>query len=101
MMKWIKEDKIRIFNLKKIFFQNAQGISKIYHEVILLMKFLQTKPQTKKMNINYYDLDYTVIRNRNEKEIVKKMKIIKMIVKILRILLYLIIMLEEKIIMKY
>ena len=24
--------------------KNAEGISKIYHEVILLMKFLQTKP---------------------------------------------------------
>ena len=34
---------------------NAQSISEIYHEVLLLMKFLQTKPQIKKMNINYYD----------------------------------------------
>ena len=32
------------------------GISKIYHEVLLLMKFQQTKPQGKNMNINYYDL---------------------------------------------
>ena len=31
------------------FAKNAQGISKIYHEVLLLMKFLQTKPQ-----VNYY-----------------------------------------------
>ena len=51
------------------FAKNAQGISKIYHEVLLLMKFLQTKPQVKNMNINYYDLYYTVIKNRNEKEI--------------------------------
>ena len=36
--------------------KNAQGISKIYHEVLLLMKFLQTKPQVKDMNINYFDL---------------------------------------------
>ena len=36
--------------------KNAQGISKIYHEVLMLMKFLQTKPQVKNMNINYYDL---------------------------------------------
>ena len=43
------------------FSKNAQGISKIYHEVLLLMKFLQTKPQVKNMNINYYDLYYTVI----------------------------------------
>ena len=34
------------------FAKNAQGISKIYHEVLLLMKFLQTKPQVKNMNIN-------------------------------------------------
>ena len=48
------------------FAKNAQGISKIYHEVLLLMKFLQTKPQVKNMNINYYDLYYTVIKNRDE-----------------------------------
>ena len=34
------------------------------------MKFLQTKPQVKNMNINYYDLFYTVIKNRYKKEIV-------------------------------
>ena len=28
----------------------AQGVSKIYHEVLFLMKFLQTKPQLKNMN---------------------------------------------------
>ena len=33
------------------FAKNAQGISKIYHEVMVLMKFLQTKPQIKNMNI--------------------------------------------------
>ena len=48
------------------FSKNAQGISKIYHEVLLLMKFLQTKPQIKNMNINYYDLYYTVIKTRDE-----------------------------------
>ena len=32
------------------------------------MKFLQTKPQVKKMNINYYDVCYNVIKNRDEKE---------------------------------
>ena len=46
--------------------KNAQGISKIYHEALLLMKILQTKPQVKNMNINYYDLYYTVIKTRNE-----------------------------------
>ena len=48
------------------FAKNAQGISKIYHEVLLLMKFLQTKSQVKNMNINYYDLYYTVIKTRDE-----------------------------------
>ena len=48
------------------FAKNAQGISKIYHEVLLIMKFLQTKPQVKNMNINYYDSYYTVIKTRDE-----------------------------------
>ena len=48
------------------FSKNAQGISKVYHEVLLLMKFLQTKPQVKNMNINYYDLYYTVIKTSDE-----------------------------------
>ena len=53
------------------FAKNAQGISKIYHEVVKLMKFLQTKPQAKNMNISYCDLYYTVIKSRDEKEIVE------------------------------
>ena len=48
------------------FSRNAQGISKIYHEVLLLLKFLQTKPQIKNTNINYFDLYYTVIKTRVE-----------------------------------
>ena len=48
------------------FSKNAQGINKIYHEVLLVVKFLQTKPQIKNMNINYYDLYYTVIKTRDE-----------------------------------
>ena len=48
------------------FSKNAQGIHKIYHEVLFLMKFLQTKPQIKNMNINYFDLYYTVIKSRDE-----------------------------------
>ena len=48
------------------FAKNAQGISKIYHEVLLLMKILQTKPQIKNININYYDLYYSVIKVRDE-----------------------------------
>ena len=38
------------------FDKNAQGISKNYHKVLLLMKFLQTKPQIKNMNNKDYDL---------------------------------------------
>ena len=49
-----------------LFAKNAQSISKIYHEILLLMKFLQTKPQVKNMNINYYDLYNTVIKTRDE-----------------------------------
>ena len=48
------------------FARNAQGTSRIYHEGLLLMKFLQTKPQVKNMNSNYYDLYYTVIRTADE-----------------------------------
>ena len=48
------------------FSRNSQGISRIYHVVLLLMKFLQTKPQVKNMNINYYDLYNTVIKTRDE-----------------------------------
>ena len=48
------------------FAKNTQGISKNYHEVLLFMKYLQTKPQTKNININYYDLYYTVIETRDE-----------------------------------
>ena len=50
--------------------KNADGISKYYHEVLLLMNFLQTKPQLKNVDNKYYDLYYTVIKNRDEKEII-------------------------------
>ena len=52
------------------FSKNAQGVSKSYHEVFLIRKLLQTKPQVKNMNIKYYDLYYTVIKTRNEEETV-------------------------------
>ena len=48
------------------FSKNAEGFSKVYHEVLLLMKFLQTEPEVKNMNINYYDLYYTTIKTREE-----------------------------------
>ena len=50
------------------FAKTAQGIGKIYHEVLKLMKFLQAKPQVKNLIIKYYDFYYTVIKNRDEKE---------------------------------
>ena len=52
------------------FAKNAQSVSRFYHEVLILMKFLQTKPQVKNMILNYSDLYYTVIKNRDEEEIV-------------------------------
>ena len=48
------------------FAKKARGSRKIYHEVLLLMKFLQTEPQVKNMNITYYDVYYTVIKVRDE-----------------------------------
>ena len=51
------ETNFRNFNFEEdLLSKNAQVNSKIYHEVFLLMKFLQTKPQVKNDNINYYDL---------------------------------------------
>ena len=47
-----------------------QGISKIYHEVLLFVKFLQTKPQVKNLIFNYSDLYFTVIKSRGDNEVV-------------------------------
>ena len=52
------------------FSNSVQGFGKNYHEVLLWLKFLQTKLKVKSMNINYYDLYYTVLKNRDDKEIV-------------------------------
>ena len=52
------------------FVQNAQSISKVYHEILKLMKFLQTKPQVKNMNLTYYDFYSTVNKKRDDREIV-------------------------------
>ena len=52
------------------FAKNAQCISKIYHEVMKLMKFLQTKPQVKNLNNKYYDSYYTVVKTRDDKNII-------------------------------
>ena len=65
------EIKIRIFTFEDdALSKNAQGVNKFYHETLWLLKFLQTKPQIKNLNMNYYDLYYTVIKNRDDKEIV-------------------------------
>ena len=48
------------------FSKNAKGVGKIYHEVLLLMEFLQTKPDIKNMIINYTDLYYTIIKTKDE-----------------------------------
>ena len=52
------------------FARNIQGFSKHYHEVLILLRFLQTKPLVKKKNITFFVIYYTVNKNRNEKEIV-------------------------------
>ena len=38
--------------------------------MLLLMKILQTKSHVKNMNFIYYDLFYTLFRNRDERRIV-------------------------------
>ena len=42
--------------MKILFGRNAQGVSKIHQEELLLMRFLQTKPQVKirKLIIMFY-----------------------------------------------
>ena len=52
------------------FAQNAQNIIEIYHKVLLKLKFLQIKPQVWNIKSKIYDLFYTVIKNREGKEIV-------------------------------
>ena len=45
----------------------AEGFEKNFNGLSLLIKFLQTKPQVEGMKINYYDLYYTVNKNRDLK----------------------------------
>ena len=42
----------------------VQSIGKIYHEVLSLMKILQSKPQVENLNMNCSDLYYTVIEKK-------------------------------------
>ena len=55
------------------FAKNAQAISKIYHEVLMLMKFSETKPQVKNVNINYYVLSSLFLKIE-KKKVMKKSK---------------------------
>ena len=50
------------------FAKKVQSISKTYHEVLWLLKFLQTKPSFKSMKNNNSYFYYTVIKNRDEKD---------------------------------
>ena len=65
---YYKELKNKNFQSNNIdpFSKNAQGVGKIYHELLLLIEFVQTKPEVKNMNINYHDLYYTIIKTRDE-----------------------------------
>ena len=64
---------MEFFNLKRMFFiKSAPGITKNYHEVLLILKILQTKPQVKNMNIKYYDFYFTVNKNRDDNQIVSE-----------------------------
>ena len=38
------------------FYKKAQGVSKIYHDVLFLRKFLQTKPQVNNEKVSYFDI---------------------------------------------
>ena len=39
-----------------VFSKNVESFGKNYHEVLLLMKFSQTKPQVENMSNKYFDL---------------------------------------------
>ena len=48
------------------FSKSVRAISKVYHEVLLLIKFSQRRHEIRKMNIIFYDLFYAVVKNRVE-----------------------------------
>ena len=54
---------------KDPFSKIARGIIGIYHELLLLLKFLRKKPEVKNVNINYYDLYYSVIKNKDDNKL--------------------------------
>ena len=47
-------------------------VSKKYHKLLPILSFLQNKPQVTNMKNKYYDLYYTVIENRDDKENVNR-----------------------------
>ena len=51
------------------FSKNVQGVGKIYHEILLSMKVLHTKPQIKNVKIIQIDFYYTVKKNRMTKKL--------------------------------
>ena len=53
---------------EETFSKGVQSISKDYHDLLIFLKFLRTKPQVSSMIIIYYDSCYTVIKKRVEKE---------------------------------
>ena len=57
------------------FAKNAQGLDKFLHEVLLLLKFLQTEPLNNNRNKTKYDLYYIVTKNLVDKENEEKYEI--------------------------
>ena len=62
-------DKMNVRKVEDPCAKNAEGASKIYLEVFLSKKFLQTRPQEKNIIINYYGLYDTGIKNSDEKKL--------------------------------
>ena len=54
-MKYRRQSGISQFD-ENVFCKGAQGITKVHHTVLLLLKFLQTKLQANSLIIKYYDL---------------------------------------------
>ena len=58
------EKQLGYFHFEKDrFAKNAQNISKFFHEVLIVMKLSQKKPQVKGLNKNYHDLVNTFNKN--------------------------------------
>ena len=83
------------------FTKNVRDKNEIYHGGIILMKFSQTKLQVKNMTIRYYDLSFTVNKNRDEKNCEGRFEDNENHYINLMMLLLLIIILEGKILLIY